>query len=105
MIQWHELPKEIQQKMLEHQEKQTGKRDESVFKKDIYSSVDMGGFDWISSQEEEDFWYEIIENGNISKFYETYPKETRSVKEQIADLRKQRKEIFDKIKELERRAK
>ena len=90
--------------MLEHQEKQTGKRDESVFKMNIIEGRNSGGFTWMSTPEGDDFWRNIIEHGEIAKFYETYPKETRSVKEQIADLRKQRKEIFDKIKELERRA-
>jgi hypothetical protein len=36
MKKWNELPPEIQEKMLERQFEQTGKRDPSVFEYEIY---------------------------------------------------------------------
>ena len=69
MIKWNELPQEIQERMLEEQEKQTGKRDASVFEENTED-----GFVWDSSKEGFDFWEEILIHKNIEHFYTLYPK-------------------------------
>jgi hypothetical protein len=69
IMKWQDLPKEIQEKMLERQEEQTGKRDASVFEKIITSAKAIGGIDWDETPENCYFWYEILINDNISHFY------------------------------------
>lgn len=69
MIQFNDLPIEIQQRMLDEQEKQGYPRNAKVFKEDVTE-----GFSWDRSVEGFDFWEEIIRNGNFAVFYEKYPK-------------------------------
>ena len=68
-VTWHTLPREIQEKMLEHQEI----RDESVFIKDLTSTKDLGGFSW-SEFEGYHFWHDIILKGYFDDFYIFYPR-------------------------------
>ena len=68
-VTWHTLPREIQEKMLEHQEI----RDESVFIKDLASTDDLGGFSW-SEFEGYHFWHDIILMGSFDDFYTMYPR-------------------------------
>ena len=74
MIQFKDLPVEIQERMLDEQERQGNKRDAEVFVECIYSARLQGGFLWAQSVEGTDFWTEILFDGNIDVFYEKYPK-------------------------------
>jgi len=80
MKKWQEIPVEIQEKMLEHQEAQIGKRNESVFEKSIAASSEQMGFDWGRTTEGLVFWIAILENGKFDLFYELYPKEKKKDK-------------------------
>ncbi len=74
IMKWQDLPKEIQEKMLERQFEQTGKRDVSVFEKDLHSGVDQEGMSWNKTPEGSLFWCEILIDDNISHFYTIHPK-------------------------------
>lgn len=67
------FPPEIVEKMLYYQEKQGNKRDVTIFekRKDSYSS----GFCWDNTEEEFDFWDDVINNKNFDLFFEKYPKQ------------------------------
>jgi hypothetical protein len=73
MKKFKDLPIEIQNKMLDHQEKQGNKRDESVFIKQVFSILFRGGFDWDKTIEGHTFWTEVIKEGNHELFFEKYP--------------------------------
>lgn len=76
MIQFKDLPIEIQQRMLDEQVRQGNPRNAKVFEKAITACSSEGGFTWEQSEERFDFWYKIIANGNLAVFYEKYPKES-----------------------------
>ncbi len=70
IMKWQDLPKEIQEKMLERQFEQTGRRDARVFERLI-----TDGFEWRSFPEGSDFWDTILIDDNPSHFYTLYPKQ------------------------------
>ena len=72
-VTWHDLPQEIQEKMLERQLEQSGNKNPDVFIKDLTGTKSTGGFTW-SLNEGYDFWREILKKGNFEKFYTKYPK-------------------------------
>ena len=72
-ITWGQLPKEIQEKMLEHQEKQTGKREPQYFINLISEGAPRGGITWEKTPEGYNFWSAIIA-GKTDHFYRRYPK-------------------------------
>ena len=74
-IKWQDLPREIQEKMLERQLEQYGTRNPDVFIKDITGTRSRGGFTW-SLNEGYNFWREILIRGNFEKFYTLYPKKS-----------------------------
>jgi hypothetical protein len=75
MIQFKDLPVEIQQRMLDEQERQGNPRNAEVFEKDIMAGARAGaGFFWAESVEGYAFWEKIIMNGDFTVFYEKYPK-------------------------------
>ena len=74
MIPFKDLPVEIQQRMLDEQERQGNKRDAEVFEIKTSAAPREGGFSWDGSVEGYDFWYEIIHDGNFAVFYGKYPK-------------------------------
>ena len=69
MIKFKDLPVEIQEKMLDEQERQGNPRNAKEFEEDVTE-----GFSWDRSVEGFDFWEEIIRNGNFAVYYEKYPK-------------------------------
>lgn len=72
---WDELPIEIQEKMLEHQFSQTGKRDESTFRKQIGYNHYGNGFNWGDTPENSvvpGFWALVLQ-GDYEVFYKMYP--------------------------------
>ena len=74
MIKFKDLPIEIQQRMLDEQERQGNPRYANVFERDITAVLSEGGFSWEDSMEGFNFWKEIIWNRNFAIFYEKYPK-------------------------------
>jgi hypothetical protein len=75
MKKFKDLPIEIQNKMLDRQEEQGNKRDESVFIECIDSVSYIGGFDWHKTIEGSDFWGEVIMKGNHELFFEKYARQ------------------------------
>ena len=69
MIPFKDLPVEIQERMLDEQERQGYRRDAEEFKR-----LPIGGFVWSKSVEGYAFWSEIIIYANFAVFYEKYPK-------------------------------
>ena len=74
MIQFKDLPVEIQERMLDEQVRQGNPRDAEVFEVYAASHALGGGFTWGKSVEGYDFWNRIIRMGNLDVFYEKYPK-------------------------------
>ena len=68
------FPKEIIARMLECQEEQGNPRDISVFEKLIDAGQCIEGFDWNKTQEDYDFWREVIRHKDFDRFFEKYPK-------------------------------
>jgi len=64
-VKWSDLPKEIQERMLECQEEQGNKRDSSVFERSISSDKHRGGFIWSNTSEGHEYW-----NGILNKYYD-----------------------------------
>jgi hypothetical protein len=81
-MKWQDLPKEIQEKMLERQFEQKGKRDASVFEECI-----SNGFEWRSTPEDSFFWSTILIDNNISHFYTLYPKQDYPKVMMVSDYR------------------
>ena len=73
-MKWHELPREIQEKMLERQLEQAGKMNPTIFEKHISASESSGGFDWDKTPEGGEFWDSILRFDDIDVFYALYPK-------------------------------
>ena len=74
MIPFKDLPIEIQQRMLDEQERQGNTRNEKVFEADTSVPGRDGGFVWSKSVEGYGFWKKIIVDGDFAVFYEKYPK-------------------------------
>lgn len=77
MIQFNDLPVEIQERMLDEQERQGNPRNTEVFERDITAPAREGGFFWARSVDGYDFWEKIIVSGNFAEFYAKYPKHPR----------------------------
>ena len=77
MIQFKDLPAEIQQRMLDEQERQGNPRNVEVFEADTSAPGRDGGFVWSKSVEGYAFWEKIIVDGDFSVFYAKYPKRSR----------------------------
>ena len=72
---WQDLPREIQEEMLNEQKRQGNKRNLGVFEKDIISCKSEGGFEWYEHKTlSSDDWNEILHKGNFAPFYEKFPK-------------------------------
>lgn len=69
MIPFKDLPIEIQQRMLDEQERQGYRRDAEEFKR-----FPSGGFLWAESLEGSAFWKKILLKGDFTDFYAKYPK-------------------------------
>src|SRR5690606_37509340 len=74
MMQFKDLPVEIQQRMLDEQVRQGNPRNTKVFEKTITACSSEGGFTWEQSEERFDFLYRIIINVNPAVCFEKYPK-------------------------------
>ena|SRR5690554_511685 len=80
MIRFKDLPKEIQERMLNEQVRQGNPRNAEVFEKKIAADEDQGGFYWIKSAEGHAFWDRILFDGNFAVFYEKYPPKKPALK-------------------------
>lgn len=69
MIKFKDLPVEIQQRMLDEQERQGYQRNPYEFMESV-----AGGFAWSKSVDGSDFWKKILLNGDFTDFYTKYPK-------------------------------
>ena len=74
MIEFKDLPEEIQERMLDEQVRQGNKRDADVFEEAAATNAPEGGFLWAESVDGYHFWNRIIGSGDIAVFYEKYPK-------------------------------
>ena len=77
MIPFKDLPIEIQQRMLDEQERQGYPRNAKVFEKATSASPFKGGFAWAYSVQGYDFWKKILRDGDFTDFYAKYPKHPR----------------------------
>jgi hypothetical protein len=75
MMQFKNLPVEIQQRMLDEQERQGNPRNAEIFEKNTAACLRRGGFSWKDSVDGYDFWAEIIQDANFVDFYKKYPKQ------------------------------
>lgn len=79
--QLEDFPAEVVEKMLERQVAQGNPRDVTVFEKQKTANKSEKGFDWELSPEyktDDLFWNEVILRKNFDKFFEKYPKQTKS---------------------------
>lgn len=73
MLKFKDLPKEIQNAMLDEQVRQGNKRDRKVFENYTDCNVQAGGFSWANSREKYFFWSDIIHIGKTKVFFDRYP--------------------------------
>jgi hypothetical protein len=71
---WDNLPNEIRKKMLEHQVEQGNPKNAEVFRKNIASRTQLGGFNWENTDLENKSWDRILNSSDYRPFYEMYPK-------------------------------
>ena len=74
MTKFKDLPVEIQQRMLDEQERQGYPRNAEVFERRTTAPGREGGFNWSKSVDGFDFWDRIIGIGDFAVFYDKYPK-------------------------------
>ena len=74
MIQFKDLPVEIQERMLDEQVRQGNPRNAEVFENNTIANTRMGGFTWSKSVDGYGFWDRIIGIGDFAVFYKKYPK-------------------------------
>src|SRR5690554_1151327 len=88
MIEFKDLPVEIRERMLDEQVRQGNPRNAEVFKVDTSAGIGEGGFTWALSEEDHNFWSNILSYGNLAVFYERYPKVPDKLysEEEVRDL-------------------
>lgn len=74
-----DFPIVLVEKMIEEQVKQGNKADVEVFQKNASTDAEDGGFDWDKTNDDIDFWQEVIGEGNFDLFFEKYPKKAKLV--------------------------
>lgn len=74
-----DFPIVLVEKMIEEQVKQGNKADVEVFQKLAITDAKCGGFDWDKTKDGDDFWQEVIGEGNFDLFFEKYPNKTKLV--------------------------
>lgn len=63
---WQDLPKEIQEEMLNEQERQGNKRDAGVFEREIESTKYGKGFNWCNHLLGFVVWIEVLRYENFA---------------------------------------
>lgn len=74
-----DFPIEVVEKMIEEQVRQGNCPNVEVFQKDATFDVEDGGFDWNKTDDDMDFWEEVITERNFELFFEKYPKKAKLV--------------------------
>ena len=74
-----DFPIELVEKMIEEQVKQGNKADVEVFQKNATADAEDGGFDWDKTNDDVDFWQEVIGDSNFELFFKKYPNKTKLV--------------------------
>jgi hypothetical protein len=74
-----EYPIEVVEKMIEEQIKQGNCPNVEVFQRYANADTADGGFNWSDTKDGDDFWMEVIDDGNFELFFEKYPKKTNLV--------------------------
>jgi len=75
-MKFNELPKAIQNKMLDRQEQQGNLRNPAAFEKHIDAPKHNGGFTWADTPEKDLFWRRILNHGILDEFFQLYPETT-----------------------------
>ena len=73
-----DFPIEVVEKIIEQQVKQGNCPNVEVFQK--YGSADVSddGFTWGNTDDGDDFWMEVVGDGNFDLFFEKYPKKNNT---------------------------
>lgn len=74
-----DFPIEVVDKMIEEQVKQGNCPNVEVFQRYANADTADGGFNWSDTKDGDDFWMEVIDDGNFELFFEKYPKKTNLV--------------------------
>lgn len=74
------FPLKVVQKMVERQVEQGNKADVRAFQKTNAETKREGGFNWCDTEEDYDFWVEVIEYQKFNTFFQKYPKQTSTTK-------------------------
>jgi hypothetical protein len=72
-----EYPQEVIEKMLEHQESQSGKKNINVFDRCMYEGRACNGFDWARTPEGYMFWARTILERKYDHFFKKYPSKNK----------------------------
>lgn len=64
------FPVKIVQAMVDYQSKYHNKPDPSVFARNLYATIDSGGFDWDETTEGCEFWTDVLVNKNFNRFFQ-----------------------------------
>lgn len=73
-----DFPIEVVEKMIEEQVKQGNCPNVKVFQNYVTADVDDGGFSWWNTDDGNDFWLEVVGDGNFDLFFEKYPKKNNT---------------------------
>ena len=74
-----DMPIEVVEKMIEEQVAQGNCPNVEIFQKNLTADTADGGFNWEDTEDGEDFWMEVIDDGNFELFFEKYPKKPNLV--------------------------
>ena len=74
-----DFPIEVVEKMIEEQVKQGNCPNVEVFQNYVSADDGDGGFAWSKTDDDIDFWTDIIVEGNFDLFFEKYPKKAKLV--------------------------
>lgn len=74
-----DFPIEVVEKMIEEQVKRGNCPNVEVFQNYTNADTADGGFNWSDTKDGDDFWMEVIDDGNFELFFEKYPKKANLV--------------------------
>lgn len=73
-----DFPIEVVEKMIEEQVKQGNCPNVEVFQNYVSADDDDDGFSWCNTDDGNDFWLKVIDEGNFDLFFEKYPKKNNT---------------------------
>lgn len=74
-----DFPIEVVEKMIEEQVRQGCQPDVEAFQQYHAAGISENGFNWCETKDGNDFWEEVIREGNFDLFFEVYPKKANLV--------------------------